>query len=371
MKDQIEESLVIRSELPCGKKLVLSLDFFEWFRGFTDAEGSFIIVKGLGNGFSFHFVIRLHIDDKGVLDYIKKTLGLGTVTVSKTKPEVVFLVRIQDEIRVLLELFTKYPLNSSKHLNFLDFCKAFQLYTENSSPQSRQELRPEIEGIKNGMNSQRTDFSLPRTHYNITKYWLLGFLEGDGWFSFTLRTKTWEFGIAQKGNKALLEAIAEFLQNLASQDELIYSENNNSSVANIYPNKNLGDVYFMVIRRHIILEKLIIPILDPLTWRTKKYLDYCDWKAILNLCNKGFHYIPEGKDLIERILNQMNSNRLSTSKVPTIDRTLLHTEIVELLSEPSNYDIRNGKKYIKSLGRHVRHEILNKALAVQLIDLEW
>lgn len=169
IKDQIDQSPIIL-ELPNREKLVLSFDFIEWFRGFTDAEGSFIIVKGLGNSFSFHFVIRLHIDDKGVLDYINNTLGLGTVTISKTKPEVVFLVRTQDEIRVLLELFSKNPLNTSKHLNFLDFVKAFRLYMENNSPERRKELRSVIEEIKSGMNSKRTDFSLSQTHYNITKY---------------------------------------------------------------------------------------------------------------------------------------------------------------------------------------------------------
>lgn len=66
----------------------------------------------------------------------------------------------------------------------------------------------------------------------------------------------------------------------------------------------------------------------------------------------------------------MNSHRLSTSKVLRVDRTLLYTEIDKLLSGPSNYEIRDGKKYIKSLGRHVRHEIPNKALGVQLVDSE-
>jgi hypothetical protein len=296
-------------------------------------------------------------------------VGLGTVTISKTKPEVVFLVRIQDEIRVLLELFSKYSLNSTKQLNFLDFSKAFQLYLENNSPERRKELRPVIEEIKSGMNSQRTDFSLSLTNHNITKYWLLGFLEGDGRFSFTPRTKIWELGIAQKGNKALLEAIVVFLQNLASQHGLV-NFGNDESVAYIYQNKKMDNVYFMVIRRHIILEKLIIPILDGLIWRTKKYLDYCDWKAIFNLCNNGFHYLPEGKDLIERILSQMNNNRLSTSKEPRVDRTLLYTEIDKLLSGTSNYEIKEGKKYIKSLGRYVRHEISIKALGVQLVDSE-
>ena len=66
----------------------------------------------------------------------------------------------------------------------------------------------------------------------------------------------------------------------------------------------------------------------------------------------------------------MNNNRLSTSKEPRVDRTLLYTEIDKLLSGPSNYDIKEDKKYIKSLGRYVRHEIRIKALGVQLVDSE-
>lgn len=95
-------------------------------------------------------------------------------------------------------------------------------------------------------------------------------------------------------------------------------------------------------------------------------MDYCDWKAILSLRKKGFHYLPEGKVLIERILQQMNNNRLSTSQQPRIDRTLLMVEIDKLLSRPSNYEIRDGKTYIKSLNRYAKY--ISESQAVQLVD---
>lgn len=66
----------------------------------------------------------------------------------------------------------------------------------------------------------------------------------------------------------------------------------------------------------------------------------------------------------------MNNNRLSTSNKPRVDRTLLYTEIDKLLNGTSNYEIKEGKKYIKSLGRYVRYEISIKALGVQLVDSE-
>jgi hypothetical protein len=82
----------------------------------------------------------------------------------------------------------------------------------------------------------------------------------------------------------------------------------------------------------------------------------------------GLHYLPEGKILIGRILQQMNNYRLSSSLYPRIDRSLLVAEINNLLSGPSNYEIREGKTYIKSLNRYVKHDKLNKAIAVKLID---
>jgi hypothetical protein len=63
---------------------------------------------------------------------------------------------------------------------------------------------------------------------------------------------------------------------------------------------------------------------------------------MIELRKKGHHHTEEGKDLIARIAGQMNNNRLSTSDVPKVDRTLLLEEIANLLLE-SNYTLKGGK----------------------------
>ena len=60
-------------------------DFLEWFRGFTDAEGCFFIGRNKDKYFKFVFKITLHLDDRGVLEYIKKFLEIGKIYISKMK----------------------------------------------------------------------------------------------------------------------------------------------------------------------------------------------------------------------------------------------------------------------------------------------
>ena len=103
------------------KKNSLTLDFIEWFRGFTDAEGCFHIYKRRGNYFEFRFSIGLHIDDKAALDYIYDNLQIGKVKLNIKENVVTYNVIANDEIAILIEIFSKFNLNSNKHLNFLTF----------------------------------------------------------------------------------------------------------------------------------------------------------------------------------------------------------------------------------------------------------
>ena len=53
--------------------------------------------------------------------------------------------------------------------------------------------------------------------------------------------------------------------------------------------------------------------------------------------------------MINRILNQMNNNRLSTSIVPQVDRDLLLRDLKVILEGDSNYEHNaEGKIVIKS-----------------------
>lgn len=70
------------------------------------------------------------------------------------------------------------------------------------------------------------------------------------------------------------------------------------------------------------------------------------------MIQKGFHYLPEGIFLIERIVSQMNNGRLSTSNTTKLDRNQLKLEIDKFLTQPSNYEIREGRTFIVSLNRY-------------------
>lgn len=50
-------------------------NFYEWFSGFTDAEGNFYI--HIGTICAFRFQMNLHKDDINVLHYIQKSLGFS------------------------------------------------------------------------------------------------------------------------------------------------------------------------------------------------------------------------------------------------------------------------------------------------------
>lgn len=69
----------------------------------------------------------LHIDDIKVLHFIKCNLGIGEVRERGTNAT--FTIRTQQDIVKLIDIFSKYPLNSKKYLDFYDFKRAFELYT--------------------------------------------------------------------------------------------------------------------------------------------------------------------------------------------------------------------------------------------------
>lgn len=127
----------------------------------------FYIERPNSRNFVFKFEICLHIDDLGVLLFIQKRLGIGKVYTFPQKAY--FRVSRQEDIEKIIKIFNNYPLNTTKHLNFSDFKKAFELYTSNKN--KTLELIQEIANIKSKMNSQRSDFELTKSReFRITPY---------------------------------------------------------------------------------------------------------------------------------------------------------------------------------------------------------
>lgn len=159
--------------LPIESRLHPNLNnFYDWFCGLADAECLFFRIRE--RAVEFEFKISLHLDDLAVILFIQKNLGIGKVDTSGMAS---FRVnkQQQSELLILIEIFEKFPLNSTKYLNYLDFKKALELYVLSKSALTKEE----ISKLKARMNSLRTDFTMPNSHkLRITPEWVLGFTEG-------------------------------------------------------------------------------------------------------------------------------------------------------------------------------------------------
>lgn len=148
-----------------------------------------------------------------------------------------------------------------------------------------------------------------------------------------------------------MEAIAYFLNSLPGQDKCKGAK----EVVKVRP---LGDkdTWTTSVYNPAFIEFVLIPFFNNMTFHSKKGLDYFDWVAIFNIRKKGFHYTAEGVNLIERILSQMNNNRLSTNKTTGLlkNRDALLSDIARMNSMPSNYEYRDhGKIWIISEKRYL------------------
>jgi len=92
-------------------------EFLQWFVGFTDAEGCFLISMPK-NTKEAHFVfqITLHIDDLETLYLIKDKIGIGNVTFSKSTAS--FKVHSFKDNLKLVSIFNKYSLLTHKQIDF-------------------------------------------------------------------------------------------------------------------------------------------------------------------------------------------------------------------------------------------------------------
>lgn len=336
-------------------------NFYEWFCGFTDAEGSFYIVTG--KRCAFRFQINLHKQDIDALYYIHKSLGFGEVR-SYNNFASYTVTKLKDIVQ-LIEIFSHHPLRGSKWLNYLDFSKAYALYTE---PNKRGETLKEILKIKQGMNRLRLDHTMPKdNNTNITPYWLLGFVEGEGCFSINRGNNyRLDFSMAQAySNLELIKKIKVYLEDLPNTYGNYAGAIGISSVVSNNPNQQ--SVIRIETARIPFITNIFIPFLDSLNWRSKKQLDFKDWKNILMLKEQGHHLSEKGAKVIDLILSQMNSNRLSTSSnQPIADRAQVLDEVNQLLSGPSNFELKNGRIWVVSLNQYYNSS--RKSICVGIVD---
>lgn len=353
----------VHKELPESS---INSNFLEWFIGLCEAESNFLIRTRKNenkevSGFEFVFRITLHRDDKKVLEYIKNTLGCGRLNTERDV--IIFSIsQLKDIETVLIPLFDKFTLNTTKYLDYLYFKKAFFMFRDRkSSGLTSQELNLNILNLKEGMNSKRTNFVLPEDHnIVITGNYLVGLLEGDGSFYLNKQDMTARVSLVTTTvNKLVLEKIREFILGLL--DEHSYMLGSTTKLVNIsvHAKKVQNDkrpISILEIYQIDFICNVLIPYLDSIKFITKKYHDYLDFKVIALLILEGKYLTNKGKELIIKLGDSMNNNRLSTNFNPIVLDDITKSELNVLIkSDPLiNIDsegramIISEKKYIRS-----------------------
>jgi len=292
-------------------------NFLQWFVGFSDAESNFSVVPHKDgtriNKFTFRFTIRLHSDDENSLIFINNFLDIGYTF--KNDDECGFIVSNKHDLLKLIEIFDKYQLNTTKFLDFSDFKKAFILYHEREG-RLTDLLIDKILSIKNGMNKNRVNFEMSQSHIKITKYWLLGLIEGEGSFQLWRSDLLPVFSIVMTERQLPVSTRQVFLikeLNFNIYDKIKIENTSVIAINNQKARNNSKGSILLIIKNVNLLYNYLIPYLDGLEFITKKYKDYQDFKVLVKVVYYGGKKDKEIKSIILKLSYNMNNYRLSTS----------------------------------------------------------
>ena len=312
------------------------VEFLQWFVGFSDAESSFIINIKNNREVHFTFQITLHIDDVAVLYTIRDKLDIGIVSI-KGNTSSYRVSSFQVILESLLPIFDKYPLLTHKQLDYKDWKNAIML--KNLGKKNGQSLNTDtflkIVDIKNNINKSRTNFeAYVLSNDMINKNWLVGFIEGDGTFYFSNSSVV--FGITQK-DKKILEAISYFLQNnvpLSPPYKNLCIPNKPNCII-----KDNTNAFQLVITDKDVLFQYIYPFFRGLSFYSRKAIDFSIWGLVLYIFIYGYHNIPNGREILLKLSNNMNSKRYFSDLSDFIEED----EIKNLFKIEPPFDIESGK----------------------------
>jgi LAGLIDADG endonuclease len=215
----------------------------------------------------------MHIDNLEALNTIKSILNVGSVTIDKDRNYCSFVVQDFSDIRdVICPIFEKFPLLTSKRLDFQDFHKAVLIKNKNNLSNTDKER---IILLKNGMNSKReifTSYSI-NSQINVNPDWFIGFLEGEGTFGIKTGSSIY-FQLAQKITSVeSLNAIITFLTSLKSN--ALFGKNSKILPLNVVSTiNNKTNVMSLVTSSVDALYYYILPLLDTSKMYTFKFMDF-------------------------------------------------------------------------------------------------
>lgn len=291
-----------------------------WVTGFVDAEGCFSIIIEVLNPLKWRvrtsFEINLHNKDKEILYKIQSYFGLGAIYHRSDKKISVYRVSNVNYIKdVIIPHFTKYPLISKKHIDFLLWSKVIKLILnkDHLNKEGFSKILSYYASINKGISKKVQEYfpnimaadkpviSLPET---LNPQWVSGFVAGDGGFSIYVRAGK---------DYVLLEKvycrfhIAQHVKDLELMKLFIKFFNCGS--VNVRSNTATPRCDYFVQDTISILEK-ILPHFDTYPLLNLKQEDYICFKKCMTIIKLKQHLTTEGLNKIKSLNLEMNSNRL-------------------------------------------------------------
>jgi hypothetical protein len=266
--------------------------FEQWLVGFTDGDGNFSITHQ-GDKWGLSYKLAQSRYNLRILYYIKKELGVGSVTKDGTKGQL--FIRDRKTIEsVIIPIFDKYPLLTSKYFDYIRFKKALAILNNVNLNKTAKDL--ELLRLKNYkiptnyLSPVWNNASLPLDSINslnnvMSKSWLVGFIEAEGSFYLTSKDSNrivHGFGLTQKLDKIVLEGIGLMLH-----------------IKNPVRFKELHNYYILDTTNSRAIENIIVFFKD--TMKGVKSLEYRIW-ARSYAKNKGdYNKLYNLRDLIRKL----------------------------------------------------------------------
>lgn len=238
-------------------------EFLEWFIGFSEGEGSFILAK---RG-DLSFVITQSTSDVQILNYIKNNLGFGKVIIQSSKQKTHrFIVQDIKNLFLICLLFNGnmvFPTRNARFLTFLSFLNE-KLLKKNQTP-----INPLNDCVSPSLNDA----------------WIAGITDGEGSFTASILSNSSAYRIryilTQKweANKPVLE----YIMNL-------FNDNSGSILGAVVPHSSPNVFEYRV--NGVKNCKWLFFYFDKYGLYTKKKDSYYKWKILHSRLENKDHLNP-------------------------------------------------------------------------------
>lgn len=270
-----------------------NLRFLEWFVGFTEGDGTFSVRKG-SNG-KPRLLFEICQKDPKVLYLIKKTLGFGSVKISKRKGKTYWVYKIHSKknLQKILFLFNGNLVLTKRKMQFERWLKAAKLWKCLPSP------------------FQKKNFSRFVTVSTKTA-WLAGFIDAEGCFYATLSTPSkrskvsrsmkQKFHIKQKNvydEKDVLQKIGICFKSKAKVSKA-YSKGKQKRITN-------KTKYFRIEMSSLESHQLLQQYLQKFPLKTQKWINFCRWSRVVQARQMGYHLCEQNLPRLERLCRSINA----------------------------------------------------------------